>query len=586
MSQVLYRKHRSQTFDELRGQDHVVSILKNAVSQGQTSHAYLFHGPRGLGKTSTARILAKAVNCLQLCDDGNPCNKCSVCKAITAGNFLDLIEIDAASNRGIEEIRELKEKIEFSPTEGKYKVYIIDEVHMLTTEAFNALLKTLEEPPAHAIFILATTEIHKVPATILSRCQRFDFRLATDNELRSHMEDILKKEGVEMDEEAMDLVVENARGSYRDGLSLLDVVVSGQENSKDPEKVTEEEVRAILGLADSTMVYVFLESLVNGESSKALQLLTEMAQKGVNLSQFVKFVLSVLREILVGEVKGDVSELEYSFAEKLDRKKTLRLLNLFVEAERSLKDAVIPTLPLEVLVADSMDIFESSDIEENVAGDENSNNSGGSEGTSSNRKKPIGDSKNAKKKNSDGENRKKTTGKKQKAESKIQKQEEKSSDVESDPDTAGADKNSGNSSGLTVEKKKLLKKWGEVMKELEPYNSHLYMFVGRSKVVSLRDSVLKLAVGFEFHKDRMESPKSREAISKVFEKVFGAPIKLKCIVDDSVRQSVKPVSDVVVVEEDTSEPTGGQSSKQSDGPGEKNIYDNIAEVFGSDLVEG
>src|SRR5690606_38260502 len=255
MSKSLYNKYRSQTFDELVGQESVTKLLKNAVKKGKIANAYLMVGSRGTGKTSTARILAKALNCSHLTEEGNPCNECNHCMAISKGSFLDLIEIDAASNRGIDQIRELKERLEFSPVEGRYKIYIIDEVHMLTKEAFNALLKTLEEPPSHVIFMLATTDVHKLPATILSRCQRYDFKLGSDDDLKGVLEDIAKKEGVKLDSEAVSLIIENAHGSYRDALSLLDVVISGQIASEKPSEVSEAEVRKILGIPDLTMVY-------------------------------------------------------------------------------------------------------------------------------------------------------------------------------------------------------------------------------------------------------------------------------------------------------------------------------------------
>lgn len=552
MSLVLYRKYRSQTFDELIGQDHVTSILKNAVSQGQIAHAYLFHGPRGLGKTSTARILAKAVNCLQLQPSGNPCGKCDNCVAIQEGKFLDLIEIDAASNRGIDDIRELKEKINYSPSEGKYKVYAIDEAHMLTTEAFNALLKTLEEPPAHAILILATTEVHKIPATILSRCQRFDFRLATEAEIKSVLEGILKKEKVEAEDEALDLIIENAQGSFRDAISLLDVVISGQKESKNPKSISGEEVRVVLGLADSTMVYFFLEKLVDADGSAALELLEELAQKGVNLSQFVKFVLSVLREILVGGMKDKVDYGEYSFAKKLDRDKTLRLINLFVEAERALKDSVIPQLPLELLVAESLSIFGSNDG--GVGGGEGGKPSSPkvSHNGDSNRKNSIGGDKAVAEDSSSASNK----------------------------DEISSDKK------VSLSLKDLESKWSAVLEGLKPYNSHLYAFMGRAKALELKDGVLKLAVGFEFHKDRMEDVKSKVAIAKVFNEVFGCPVKLQCVVDDSVRQSVTPAAEVVVIDDSAGLSTSGDKivSKSSSGSSDnQNIYDSIAEIFGDDV---
>jgi DNA polymerase-3 subunit gamma/tau len=303
MSSVLYQKYRSSDFDEIKGQDHVTKLLKNAVKTNQIAQAYLFVGSRGTGKTSTARILAKAVNCKNLKNDGNPCGECEYCQSITAGRFLDLIEIDAASNRGIDQIRQLKEKIEFSPSEGRYKVYIIDEVHMLTTEAFNALLKTLEEPPAHVIFILATTDVHKLPPTILSRCQRYDFRLGTDKEIKGLIKEITKKEKITIEEEALDVIVQNAKGSYRDALSILDVIYTGQEEKQN--EITLEETRKILGLPDFDNVVLLLKNLLEGNGSKSLAVIEEQEEKGVNLQQFTSYVLDILRRILTGKIRGN-----------------------------------------------------------------------------------------------------------------------------------------------------------------------------------------------------------------------------------------------------------------------------------------
>jgi DNA polymerase III subunit gamma/tau len=562
MSHVLYRKYRSQTFDELIGQSHITTLLKNAVAQGQIAHAYLFYGPRGLGKTSTARILAKAVNCLQLKPDGNPCGTCRHCTAIRDGSFLDLIEIDAASNRGIDQMRELKERIEFSPTEAKMKVYIIDEVHMLTTEAFNALLKTLEEPPPHAMFILATTEIHKVPATILSRCQRFDFRLGTDDEIKKLLSSVAKEEGVAIDDGAMKLMIENARGSYRDALSLLDVVASGQKADGDEKHITQEEVSGALGLADSTMVYFFLEKIVNGEASEALNLVQELSQKGVNLGQFLKFVLSVLREILVAIMRGDVGALEYSFAKKLDRTKTLKLINLCVESERSLRDALVPSLPLELLVADSLEMFGGED----GGGGTIQPNSSGADDGSDDRKKAMGKgvTKDEKRTVVPDENKHPDQS------IEVKNSAESSADAKKEPVAAHRSKPC-----LSLSEEDLKRKWVEVLKGLRPYNSHLYAFVGRARVRDLTDGVLTLAVAFDFHKDRIESPKSKDAIAKVFKEVFGCPVKLNCVLDDSIRPPrTNPDMDVVALAEAPTSPR----------PSAANIYNSVADVFGSDLV--
>ncbi|HEX8991343.1 MAG TPA: DNA polymerase III subunit gamma/tau [Anaerolineales bacterium] len=222
MTQALYRKYRPKGWDEVIGQGHVLQTLKNAIAAGRVGHAYLFAGPRGTGKTTLARLLAKAVNCLDPDPKKRPCNECANCKAVNENRFMDLIEIDAASNTGVEDIRDLRDKINFSPSQGKYKVYIIDEVHMLSTQAFNALLKTLEEPPPHAIFILATTEIHKIPATVLSRCQRHEFRRVPVDEILSNLKQIIKAEGLKADDDALVLMARQATGSIRDAQSLLD----------------------------------------------------------------------------------------------------------------------------------------------------------------------------------------------------------------------------------------------------------------------------------------------------------------------------------------------------------------------------
>ncbi len=493
MSQVLYRKYRAQDFDHLVGQDHITKILKNAVKTNNLSHAYLFVGSRGTGKTSTARILAKAVNCLDIQKDGNPCTKCEICKGIEEGHFLDLIEIDAASNRGIDQIRELKEKIEFSPSEGKYKVYIIDEVHMLTREAFNALLKTLEEPPEHVIFILATTEPHKLPSTILSRCQRYDFRLGTEDEIRGVLKNVCKKEKIKIDKEGLELIVQNAKGSYRDALSLLDVIYSGQ--TEDPSEITAAEVRKILGIPDSTMVYYLLENLVKGNAVKSLDLISELDSKGINLQQFVASVLEMLRDILVKKLRGTLKEEEYSFAYDLTDKQVLHLINLFIDAERSMKTASSQSLVLEMIIP-------SVQINEEV--------------------------KDVKK-----EDDKVVKSTAPKTEEKIDKKE-------------GAEKFVKKKISSKLDFKTVQKSWKKIVEAIKPANGHLFAFLDSANLIELKDGRLKVEVPFQFHKERIESHKSQEAIRKIMEDFFGESCRVMCVVNENAKKR-RPVNPDVVL---------------------------------------
>lgn len=291
--QALYRVWRPQTFDELIGQTVISQTLKNAVKHGQLSHAYLFTGPRGTGKTSAAKILAKAVNCPRS-TDGNPCNECEICQLITQGRLSDVIEIDAASNNGVEEIRDLRDKVRYAPTQAKYKVYIIDEVHMLTTGAFNALLKTLEEPPSQVIFILATTEPHKIPDTIISRTQRFDFQRIQDHDIIERMKYILDSDHIDYDEEALAIIARAAQGGMRDSLSLLDQALSYSRHH-----VTIEAALEVSGSLDQQLLVNYIHQVYQGQTEEALQLFKEQVQKGKQGSRFIEELILFARDILL-----------------------------------------------------------------------------------------------------------------------------------------------------------------------------------------------------------------------------------------------------------------------------------------------
>ena len=291
---ALYRKFRPSTFDEVKGQDQAAVTLKNQVRKGRLQHAYLFCGTRGTGKTSTAKIFAKAVNC-EHPTDGNPCGTCEMCREIAAGNSMNVIEIDAASNNGVDNIREIIEEVQYPPTKGKYKVYIIDEVHMLSAGAFNALLKTLEEPPAYLVFILATTEAGKIPVTILSRCQRYDFRRIDVNTIAERMRELIEKEGVQAEDRALRFIARAADGSMRDALSLLDRCIAFYMD----EKLTYERVLKALGEADSKVFGSLTEELFSGNAGEALKLFGRQAASGVEIGQFISDYIWYLRNLLI-----------------------------------------------------------------------------------------------------------------------------------------------------------------------------------------------------------------------------------------------------------------------------------------------
>ncbi|MDO9042986.1 MAG: DNA polymerase III subunit gamma/tau [Desulfocapsaceae bacterium] len=347
---VLARKARPQTFDEVVGQRPVVKTLQNSILRDRVAHAILFSGVRGVGKTTLARIMAKAINC----ENGpaqNPCNTCKSCLAITAGASLDLIEIDGASNRGIQEIRELKEKIRFLPTSSKYKIIIIDEVHMLTTEAFNALLKTLEEPPAHVFFMFATTELHKIPITILSRCQRYELKRVAPVELGKHLRNLAEADGVQIEQGALDLIVREADGSVRDGLSLLDQVFSfGEKN------ISTDDVIQVLGLVSREVILKLTRALLENDPGTAFQALDETFSYGMDLKRFTADLLGCFRALILCKIKGcdellDISQQELAlFQELADSHSTQTLhmkITLLMQGFEEMRYSGQPRLAME-----------------------------------------------------------------------------------------------------------------------------------------------------------------------------------------------------------------------------------------------
>ncbi len=353
---VLYNKWRPQTFGDVVGQEPTVRTLQNSLASGQIAHAYIFAGPRGSGKTSLARILAKALNCLQGVQP-EPCARCEACTDIVEGRFLDLVELDAASNRGIEDIRDLRERVNFAPVSGRYKFYLIDEVHQLTPEASNALLKTLEEPPEHAVFVLATTEIHRVLPTILSRCQRFDFRRIPVGALVARLQHIADAEKVSVETEALNILARMAGGSARDAVSLFDQATIYADDG-----VSAEQVREMLGLAHTAAVAEFVDTLARRAAGEGLRALAQAADQGLDMRQFARETIRYLRATLLHKSGMDAAELlEMSeeeatlmagLADRISLSEIVQAIRLFSEAEQSLRLGVFPQLPVELALVE------------------------------------------------------------------------------------------------------------------------------------------------------------------------------------------------------------------------------------------
>jgi len=512
MSQALYRKWRPHRWQEVVSQEHIVQTLRNAVSADRVAHAYLFAGPRGTGKTTLARLLAKAVNCLETDLNLRPCDQCDNCKAVNEGRFLDLIEIDAASNTSVEDVRDLREKINFSPNQGRYKVYIVDEVHMLSTAAFNALLKTLEEPPSHAIFILATTEAHKIPATVLSRCQRHEFRRIPVKDIVANLSLIAEGEGVQISPEALHLVARQATGSLRDAISLLDQLASAGES------VSLELAHAVLGTSTNQAVLDLVEALVSGDARQGLEQIHRALDAGSDPRQFARQIVEYLRDLLLIRL-GNAAHVDAPtetrtqmtrHAQILDVPALLRILSAFNRAAADVRQSWQPALPLEMAYLESL---------ERGSGVQGKPGPGSAPGQATMR--------------SEAE----TTG----------KQGEKSivSQAVTPPPEAQQAKpdetvQSPLPTGLTMEL--VHQSWRQVLALVRQRNPQTQGLLNSCQPLGVKDGVLYLGFNSDFARAKMEKPEHLEIAHQVLEQVFGEKVPVRCVVAGDRRG--KPPGDI------------------------------------------
>ncbi|MBU1178487.1 DNA polymerase III subunit gamma/tau [Patescibacteria group bacterium] len=500
---ALYRKYRPRKFAEVVSQDHVKTTLLNALSKSKVAHAYLFCGPRGVGKTTIGRLLAHAVNCENINKhQGEPCGKCDSCKQVESGKTIDLIEIDAASNRGIDEIRELKEKVKYTPTNLKYLVFIIDEVHMLTIEAFNALLKTLEEPPAHAIFVLATTDPQKVPPTILSRCQRFDFKRISRSELVEHLTGIVKKEKIKIAPEALEVIAGQADGSSRDALSILGQVAVAYEG----QNITADNLRTLLGLTNVEQINDFILTVLQGDLAQSLRLVNDFINDGYAPHQLAEDILNGLRRVLLicsVERLTDSFEIDLSDKELADWQSKLadvsprtviKLINLVLAAKHNQKYAQIPQLPLEMAVISFLDLDDNvGEKETDGSGRNTANKTTAQKTTNSDNKISIIDKKEAKK---------------------------------SLTKSIQGDGGNGKAVSLAV----LHQRWPNILNKIQAKNFSLGSLLKSSRPDKIEDNKLVLVCQYEFHREFVQKKENQLVIENCLRQECEAEVGVHCVV--------------------------------------------------------
>lgn len=537
MYQALYRQYRPKTFDEVMGQEHVTTTLKNQVKSGNIGHAYLFAGTRGTGKTSTAKIFARAVNCLHPVD-GNPCNQCEICRGILDESIMDVIEMDAASNRKIEDIRELKDKVIYPPARARYKIYIIDEVHMLTTQAFNALLKTLEEPPKHLIFILATTDIQKLPQTILSRCQRFDFKRITSKDIVANMKRITDNLNIKVDERVLKLIARNSDGAMRDALSLLDQCIAYK-----TEELTYEDALNILGIVNNDLIFELVDNIKNSDLEGILLKIDNIIQEGKDITQFIRDLIYHFRNLLIAKTSRNPVDIIDMDEELINRFKEqskdisvdfiLKSLDILTTSENQASWSTQPRIILEMAAIKMINLEKTMSLEDRIKKLEEILYTG---------QIPL-------------EKVKPKAKPKEEVKPETPKEENK---IETKQSVEPA-KTKGTRKEISFEDIK--GHWSRVLRIIKEKDVRTHAFLKEGKPVAFSQDTLVIAYrdGYGIHKEAMERPKNKELAEKVVSSYFNRNINIKFVMEDEKI---------------------GTDASESD-----SIIKDVTSFFGSDIVE-
>lgn len=494
---ALYLKHRPQLFSSIIGQEHIIQTVSNQVANNKVAHAYLFSGPRGVGKTTLARILAKAVNCPNR-KEGNPepCNSCNSCLEISGFRAIDVIEIDAASHTGVDNVREnIIENAQFKPTKSKYKIFIIDEVHMLSTSAFNALLKTLEEPPTHVIFILATTELPKLPETIVSRCQRFEFKKIPFEIMKKHLEKIAKEEGIKIDKDVIERLINKGDGCARDAISLLDQLMATGEKH-----LTAESASLVLPNTNLEKTLAWIETLVEKKMPEGVEQLNQLTKEGVNLSQFAIQIIELLRALMIEKISGkidpsmDLSDKLRKNLGKLNNEISypdlIRLIDLVILRSQQIKTSPLPQLPLELVVVEWC----------NTTGLINSYNS-------------------------DNQNPQ-PTSKKEKG---IEKETKETNEIAHEKKTI-VERVKELVSTPSFNLDQLNAEWSEFLEKTEKQYPTLSFILKMTEIISVENNILTLAVQYSFHQDKLNEKTLHRHLEDILSEILGTKAKIEIII--------------------------------------------------------